>query len=127
MKLKGTCKKNMDAEEYDSEFYFYGSRNGKPYLRGKANSQLFFDLDEQRWKLQSVKKPSKFLLMKNGDDDATPFGTELWTIGSKYAMCRKLEGEEQELTLSMCFPDKYTCNDGMCIPLRLPLDTKNNS
>jgi len=79
---------------------------------------LYYSTSLQRWTLNSVKDPSKSLYMRNKGMDVTPFGTEPWVVASDYALCEQQAMVEQELTLSICFPDKYTCNTGKCIPLR---------
>ena len=46
------------------------------------------------------------------------------TLDSDLAICGKKEGEVAELTLSTCFPGKYTCDSGHCIELSSKCNTE---
>ena len=41
-------------------------------------------------------------------------------------MCAKPEGFITELTFSQCYPNKYTCNSGYCVPLHQRCNTELN-
>ena len=56
-------------------------------------------------------------------DDGVPIGTHKWVTGSENALCGRLEGYMTEMTFSMCYPGKYTCNSGHCIELHQKCDT----
>ena len=51
-----------------------------------------------------------------------PFGSHMWTLGSK--VCNKHDGEEVQLTISICGEGKFTCSDGSCINLRQRCDLR---
>ena len=88
-------------------------------FRGKANSIIYFDEKEKKWKLQSLRDPSKYLLLKHKNPRVYPIGTHTWALGSDNAICAKKKQELIKLSLSICYPNKYTCNNGGCIDLRL--------
>ena len=46
------------------------------------------------------------------------------TLESDLVFCGKKEGEVSELTLSTCFPGKYTCDSGHCIELSSKCNTE---
>ena len=56
--------------------------------------------------------------MKAKDPTIYPLGSRVWILGSELSMCGDDKDKEVTLTLSKCYPDKYTCNSGHCIPLR---------
>ena len=62
-----------------------------------------------------TRNPKKFLLLAHPTGSTIPIGTHNWEVGSKAAVCDKRQGDWHELTFSICYPDKYTCNDGSCI------------
>ena len=118
LRLKGLCKENTDVEyEYDIDYYIYGQKNGKPHFRGLMNSEMYFDLETNRWRLQSMRKPHKFLIMENKNPKVLPIGTHNWEIGSDVAACNKDVGAIHELTFSQCTENLYTCSSGECIDL----------
>ena len=63
------------------------------------------------------RNPKKFLLLAHPTGSTIPIGTHNWEVGSKAAVCDKRKEDLHELTFSICYPDKYTCNDGSCIAL----------
>ena len=40
-----------------------------------------------------------------------------WFVMEDDGLCGLTNGSVVNLTFSMCYPDKYTCNTGECIPL----------
>ena len=100
-------------------YFLKGQKNGKPHFHGLMNSHIFFDVDNLTWRLQSLRDPKKFLLLAHPTGSTIPIGTHNWEVGSKSAVCDKRMGETHELTFSICYPDKYTCNDGPCIGRRM--------
>lgn len=83
------------------------------------NSLIYFNSTTERWVLQSLRKVHKFLMMEADKPDIDlPLGTHRWVLGAERAMCGKGDGDVVEMTLSRCFPNKYTCDQGFCIPLR---------
>ena len=66
-----------------------------------------------------MRDPSKYLLLKHKNPRVYPIGTHTWALGSDNALCAMKKEELVELSLSICYPNKYTCNNGGCIDLRL--------
>jgi hypothetical protein len=85
---------------------------------GIANSHIFYDLTLLTWVLQSLRKPDKKITMWTKRPGELPLGRHIWLVDSDFAFCGKTKDSKVELTLSTCFPDKYTCDDGHCIDLR---------
>ena len=56
--------------------------------------------------------------MESQDTNTYPMGTQTWVLGADLSMCNLKKGAYVNLTLSKCYPDKFTCNSGHCIPLR---------
>ncbi len=86
--------------------------------RGVRNSHIYFDSSVKRWRLQSLRHPTKFLDMAEKKTHVLPIGTHDWAVGADVALCDKDPPEEIELTFSRCYPDMYSCDSGDCIPLR---------
>ena len=118
LRLKGLCEENTDVEyEYDIDYYVYSQKNGKPHFRGIMNSEIYFDSTLERWRLQSFRKPHKFLIMDEKNPKVLPIGTHNWEIGSDVAACEMDKGNITELTFSQCTENLYTCSSGECIDL----------
>ena len=88
-------------------------------FRGLEKSHIFFECVREeectygKWILQSVLEPKMILETQ----DEFPIGTNEWELGADDALCHQLKGYKQILTLSQCYPDKFTCSSGHCIPL----------
>ena len=80
-------------------------------------SNIYYNSTSQQWIALSLRYPKKFLYTKNKMPFNIPVGTHTWVVGSHSSLCYLPEGEEVQLTFSNCFPMKYTCNNGDCIPL----------
>ncbi len=80
------------------------------------NSELYYEPANNTWRLQSLRRPEKYVLL-SPPSHILPIGSWNWAMGSDAALCGKDKGEILELTFSLCYPEKYTCNDGSCIPL----------
>ncbi len=76
------------------------------------NSHIYYNKELNRWTLQSLRHPELNATMENAE--VLPMGTHMWEPD----MCDPDVKSPKELTLSRCFPNMYTCNDGTCIPLR---------
>ena len=50
-------------------------------------------------------------------EDEFPIGTNEWKLKKDDAICNQEKGTKLRLTLSQCYPDKFTCRSGHCIPL----------
>ncbi len=117
MLIKGVCAK--DAEyNYDFDFGVFGTKNGRPMFRGSQNSIMYYDLENHRWRLQSLRDPNKYILTVERLEEDLPIGTHNWQVLVDDAICRLKKGQILELTMSQCYPNMYTCNNGDCITLR---------
>ena len=88
----------------------------RPLFHGNMNSEMYFDVANDSWRIQSLRNPKRFLLIELPKLEI-PFGTRMWTVGSHSALCGKDGGQTHKLTFSLCYPEMYTCNDGSCISL----------
>ena len=87
-------------------------------FRGTTNSHIYFDNSTNRWKMESLRDPSKMLETVNKLPDNLPIGTHIWSVKYEDAICKLNTSQTHELTFTNCFPNKYTCDSGHCIPLR---------
>ena len=46
-----------------------------------------------------------------------PMGRKKWNLAEGATFCNHNIGDFIELTFSQCYPDKFTCDSGQCIPL----------
>ena len=46
-----------------------------------------------------------------------PIGSHVWEVKQDYSFCQQLKGYITTLSLSQCYPDKFTCTSGHCIHL----------
>ena len=46
-----------------------------------------------------------------------PMGRQKWDLIQGDTICNKDIGSSIQLTLSLCYPDKFTCDSGECVPL----------
>ena len=119
--LNGLCDSEMDFDRY---YYIHGVMNKRPHIRGVKNSHIYFDREHHGWILQSfVRKEKRFSLRENGEkllpigpnlvDDLQPAETR------EVVACLTSQTEKgiQMLSLTKCFSNQYTCNDGTCIDL----------
>ena len=81
-------------------------------------SHIFYNSTSKKWTLQSLLKPGAWLETKHKLPKQIPIGTHDWIVGSDNSLCQMESGTEMVLTFSACYPNKYTCNSGHCIPLR---------
>ena len=82
-------------------------------------SHIFFECKEDykcssgKWVLQSILQPKMTLEFEG----KTPIGSHYWESKSAGAFCNMKSGHKSKLTFSQCYPDKFTCYSGHCIPL----------
>ena len=94
--------------------------------RGLSKSNIYFNATTSKWKIQSLRDPSKFIESVGDLSNLIPVGTYSWKTASEDALCGKKSGFEKKLTFSQCYPNKYTCNSGDCIPLHQKCNTEFN-
>ena len=92
--------------------------NYKTKYRGIMKSHIFYNSTSKHWILESFLKPGFWLETKHKFTSQIPIGTHNWIVGSENGLCQKEAGSIVVLTFSACYPNKYTCNSGHCIPLR---------
>ena len=81
---------------------------------------MYFDWEINQWKIESHIPPFPYLLMDNTGSNVSPIGRNSWKIVSTLEnICGHVANTTIDLTLSSCYPDKFTCDNGDCIPLRL--------
>ena len=115
--IKGVCGK--DAEySYDFDFGVYGTQDGKALFRGSQNSIMRYHKETKKWRLQSLRNPLQMIQTVAELDEDLPIGTHVWEVTQDNAICKLRQNQTLELTISQCYPDKYTCNNGDCITLR---------
>ena len=96
--------------------YYYFSID----FRGIFRSHIFFKctLDEEcetgKWILQSLIKPEFMLELTNSD---IPIGRQKWNLVEGKTFCKHEIGNSIDLTFSQCYPGKFTCDSGQCVPL----------
>ena len=101
---------------------------GASFKRGRpknTKSNIYFNGTSQRWRLQSLLQPSKFMETEGDLSSLIPIGSYSWKTGSKNSWCSKPEGFTTDLTFSQCYPNKYTCDSGYCIPLHQRCNTEH--
>ena len=86
--------------------------------RGLTKSHIYYNLTSSKWILESLISPGVYLTTNKQLSNQIPFGTHQWVVADKSGLCKLPMGSVTDLTLSSCFPNKYTCNSGHCIPLR---------
>ncbi len=82
------------------------------------SSHIYFDSSPgvNTWRLQSFKSPGSHLLMtRRSASDSLPFGTRTWTVGGAWDACGGGNNSTVKITISACYPKKFTCDDGTCI------------
>ena len=62
--------------------------------------------------------PTKYVQTVEILSEVLPIGSFNWVVTEIEAICKMQVGSVLELTMSQCYPDKYTCNNGDCITLR---------
>ena len=95
-------------------------------FRGVQQSHIYYDSETEKWVLQSLKNPNRTLETVLRLPDNIPVGTYEWKTAAEYALCGKNLGYEASLTLSECFPGKYTCDSGHCAELYQRCNTEIN-
>ena len=87
------------------------------YFRGFSKSHIYYDATTSKWILQSFVNPNISITTKSKWPYDIPLGTVQWQVTTDSGLCQLPKDSVAELTLSICYPDKYTCNSGHCIHL----------
>ena len=87
---------------------------------------MYFNAKSKRWTLESLVNPEKFIETESDFSNLIPIGTHNWKTGSANSLCGSFKGTVTELSFSQCYPNKYTCNSGDCIPLHQKCNTEFN-
>ena len=86
-------------------------------------SHIYYNATSKKWTLRSLANPDKFIETVSDLPNKIPVGSYKWQTGSANSLCYKKAGYVSEMTFSICFPNKYTCNSGHCIELHKKCNT----
>ncbi|XP_066980309.1 uncharacterized protein [Macrobrachium rosenbergii] len=106
---------------FNLEYYLGEERGGRPSFIGVSHSDIYWDTDMDAWVLKSLKYEAK-AWWKPPEEGMYPYGTQLWTMGSK--VCNIAVGETTSLTFSVCGEGLFTCSDGTCIDVNKRCDMR---
>ncbi|KAK7085404.1 hypothetical protein SK128_011916, partial [Halocaridina rubra] len=104
LRLRGLCQDST----IDRKYFIHGMKNNKPAFEGLTNSKIYWN--NSSWVLED-----QLNIHVKGKLDIIglfqyPFGLHSWNItGDKCPL------DTQQLLLTACRSDQYTCNDGTCI------------
>ncbi len=59
------------------------------------------------WRIQSLRDPDIYLEHESYE---IPFGTRQWSVSPDSQICEQPDGSTIKLTISKCYPGKYTCD-----------------
>ena len=96
------------------------------FYRGLTKSHIFYDAESNKWKIQSLINPDRYLETEGKMPNSVPLGTVSWETGTENSLCRYPAGYVTPMTISRCFPNKYTCDSGHCIELHQKCNTEIN-
>ena len=127
LRLKGLCVDDLKRDsDFDTEFYVYGLFNDRLYFRGIRASHIFLDPSDGKWTIQSLKSPGKISKLPDSYSlSRYPIGRLTWTIQNNFTetgICGLRDGQTHVLTLSDCYPEKFSCNNGQCVNLSQKCD-----
>ncbi len=83
-----------------------------PYIHGIQNSEIYFDAGNNAWRLQSLRNEGRHLILLDDPSlstDIIPLGNHQWSASGA--------SSTRMLTLSACFPSRFTCRDGACVDI----------
>ncbi|XP_064113366.1 uncharacterized protein LOC135220009 isoform X1 [Macrobrachium nipponense] len=106
---------------FNFEYYLGEERGGRPSFIGLSHSDIYWDTEMEAWVLKSLKVEA-VAWWKPPEEGMYPYGTQLWTMGSK--VCNLAVGETANLTLSICGKGLFTCSDGTCIDVNNRCDLR---
>ena len=90
------------------------------HFRGIALSHIFFkctrdeECENGKWVIQSLINPEVMLELANAD---FVMGRQKWNPAQGKTICKHKTGNFIQLTFSQCYPGKFTCDSGQCVPL----------
>ncbi|XP_069953925.1 uncharacterized protein, partial [Cherax quadricarinatus] len=113
MYLKGpaVCKDSP----FDIQYVSGNERGGRISLKGFYHSDIFWDVENSTWVLQSLKVKGAVAWWTPMHSGLYPFGTNTWRLGAD--VCNIQAGHTVNLTLSVCGSGMFTCSSGTCISL----------
>jgi len=132
--MRGLCSRDINKLDgfFDTEYFISGFQNLKPHWRGLGKSHIFFQPATKKWKLESYYAPEKYALLPADDTQPRsfyPLGRKTWYVSD--GICQLENDAPKMLTLTTCFPDKFTCDDGSCVRIdqrcNLAIDCPDNS
>ncbi len=80
---------------------------------GIMNSHIYFDAKDSSWRIQSYRDEEKYLVSDR--NTIVPLGHQSWANGNPFCTER---GNHFPLTLTTCYPGKFSCKDGSCVPIK---------
>ena len=101
---------------FDTEYFIEGYVSMKPHWRGLGKSHIYFLPKRKVWRLESFYATEKYADLTADDTDPFayyPLGRLNWKIYD--GICQMSDGASRSLTLTTCFPNKFTCDDGSCV------------
>jgi len=116
--MRGLCGSDTKLMEgfFDTEYFIEGFNNLKPHWRGLGKSHIYFVPKKKVWRLESFYAVEKYADLAADDTDPNayyPLGRLTWKVYD--GICQMEGGLSKSFTLTTCFPDKFTCDDGTCV------------
>jgi len=116
--MRGLCNRDTKLMEgfFDTEYFIKDYINLKPHWRGLGKSHIFYQPKEKKWKLESFYATEKYALITADDTQPQsfyPLGRKTWFVSD--GICQLENDSPKSLTLTTCFPNKFTCDDGSCV------------
>lgn len=120
-RMRGLC----ETTQFDTDFYWTGElKNGKYTFLGSAFSYLFWDLDQNRWKLQHYWQNDTYALLMKHDtksDDGYPMGTHTWYFYNDTCEEEGIKIESRVFQMPISFfsnqEDSFNCQDGSSVQM----------
>jgi len=119
--LRGLCQQDVKLMEgfFDIEYFIHEFWNLKPHWRGLGKSHIMYQPKTKVWRLESFYETEKYADL-TADDTVPqgfyPLGRKTWVIND--GICQLSGGVKRSMTMTTCFPDKFTCDDGTCVNIR---------
>ena len=111
LEIRGMC----EFSKIDTTYMLVeGDINKKRFFAGKTGWRLFWDIEDNSWKLRSPKR--KQMYATHTEFSTYPLGKKSWKIVND-TQCVYSNPDNVELNISPCNSSAFTCDDGSCIPM----------
>ena len=118
LNLRGLCPDTI----LDTSFFLQsGTINGKRYFRGNFGWKLFWDPEENGWKITSPVRKGVYAI--HTQNSMYPLGLQNWNIVNDK---KCVYNDETVLNLSDCNEDEFTCDNGVCIAMEKRCDQRSD-